>query len=92
MHNNFKATLTKKIGSRLLHGSNLSYFSKLIREMNLIPDADTEKPRELYDLLLTLGFGFHHDEDIRGSIELFKAAKELLQDKVIDNVAQLEEE
>lgn len=61
-------------------------------ELALIAENDKEKPRELYDLLLTFGFGFHADEDIRGSSELFKAALDVLNKKVICDAAELNEE
>ena len=71
VHKEFNAAQTKKIGSSLLNPANLLYFAKLAIELPLIEEDDNEQPRELYDLLLTFGFGFHEDEDISGSIELF---------------------
>ena len=47
--------------------------------MKIISEDDSESPRKLYDLILTFGFGFHEDEDISGSKQLFKAAKKLLE-------------
>ena len=59
--------------------------------MNIIKEDDSENPRKLYDLILTFGFGFHKDEDISGSKQLFKAAKELLEERVINsNIEQLD--
>ena len=92
MHSRFDAAKTKRIGSGLLHAANLLYFSELVTELALIAENDKEKPRELYDLLLTFGFGFHGDEDIRGSTKLFKAALDLLNEKVICHAAELNEE
>ena len=92
MHSRFDAALTKRIGSGLLHAANLLYFAELAIELTLITENDKEKSRELYDLLLTFGFGFHGDEDIRGSTKLFKAALDLLNEKVICHAAELNEE
>ena len=63
-----------------------------MKELTLIEENNKEKQRELYDLLLTFGFGFQSDEDIGGSIALFKAALDLLKEKVICHVSELNEE
>ena len=73
----FNVLQTKKIGSHFLHSANLLFFVEQMYESGLIPaNVMNENSRELYDLMLTQGFGFIEEEDIHSSQQLFRAAKE----------------
>ena len=59
---------TKSIGSLYLHSSNLIFFGQLIREIGLVnSQSEKEIYRNLFNLMLTQGFGFVEDEDILDS-------------------------
>ena len=84
---------TKKIGSKNLHSANLTFFVEHIFKNDFI-DASTinEVSIKLYDLMLTQGFFFTEGEDIIDSQNLFRAAKDLLQDKIKDQISEKSKE
>ena len=83
IESNFNGAETNRSGSHLLYPGSLPYFTKLIQEKQLVTEASevNKTNRILYDLMLTLAFGYCQTNP-QESIYLLKESKELLDKKL----------
>ena len=92
---NFNCAETNRSGSHLLYPGSLAYFTKVIQDKQLVKETAEmsvhKMNRVLFDLMIALGFGYS-ESNPKDSLALFKAAKDLLEEKIADNLAGLSSE